>query len=206
MFAQREGDVLEHGLVGEERAELEQHAHLPAQRVQAVARLGADIRAAEQHLAAIRLDEPADQTKDRRLAAARPAHDRDHLATRETHVQVGQNEPVAVTEVDVAKLKQGLGESRHGSGGSFYARGRIIGPVRKRCAGLPFDEITFPNFRHYRANVCCNAATAAAVSCASVTARTTAALPTPVASTSRNTSPFTPPIATSGTRPSSNRT
>ncbi len=152
------------------------------------------------------LHEPADQTQDRRLAATRPAHDRDHLATRETHVQVGQDEPVAVTEVDVAKLKQGLGGSRHGSRESFYARGRIIGPVRKRCADLPFDEITFPNSRHYRANSCCSAETAAAVSCASVTARTTAALPTPVASTSRSTSPFTPPIATSGTRPSSNRT
>ena len=34
VLAQREGDVLEHVEVGEQRAVLEQHAHLPAQRVE----------------------------------------------------------------------------------------------------------------------------------------------------------------------------
>ena len=38
VLAQRKGDVLEHGQVGEQRAVLEQHAHAPAQRVQLVAR------------------------------------------------------------------------------------------------------------------------------------------------------------------------
>ena len=37
VLAQREGDVLEHRQVGEQRAELEQHAHLAAHREQAVA-------------------------------------------------------------------------------------------------------------------------------------------------------------------------
>ena len=102
VLAQRERHVLEHGLVREQRAELKQHAHLAAQRVQAVARLRADVLSVEHDLAAARLHEAADQAQGRGFAAAGAAHDRDHLPTRETHVQVRQNEPVAVAEIDVA--------------------------------------------------------------------------------------------------------
>ena len=106
VLAQRERDVLEHRHVGEQRAELEQHAHLAAQRVQAVARLRADIGAVEQHLAAARTHETADQAQHGRLAATRPAHDRNNLPTPEAQVQVGQDEAVAVAKVDVAKFQQ----------------------------------------------------------------------------------------------------
>ncbi len=101
MLAQGEGDVVEHRHVGEQRAELEQHAHPATQRVQTVARLRADVLPVKQHLAALRTHEAADQPQHRGLAAPRTAHDRDHPAARKAQVQVRQNEPVAIAEVDV---------------------------------------------------------------------------------------------------------
>ena len=65
----------------------------------------ADVLALKQDLAALRAHQAADQAQHRGLAATRAAHDRDDLAALEAQVQVRQDEPVAVTEVDVAQLE-----------------------------------------------------------------------------------------------------
>jgi hypothetical protein len=45
VFTERKGDVVEHAEVGEERPELEQHAHAPAGRVELGLRQLADVLA-----------------------------------------------------------------------------------------------------------------------------------------------------------------
>jgi hypothetical protein len=79
VLAQRERDVLEHRQVGEQRPELEQHADLAAQRVEPVAVEVGHRLAGDHDAARSRPQLPADQPQDRRLAAARAAHDRDDL-------------------------------------------------------------------------------------------------------------------------------
>ena len=61
MLAQLEGHVVEHGQIGEQRAELEQHAHAPAQRVQAVLIELVDQLAGDSHAPAGGLELTADQ-------------------------------------------------------------------------------------------------------------------------------------------------
>jgi len=85
VLAQREGDVFEYRHVGEQGAELEQHAHAPAQGVEARGIELVDRMPAHAHRAARGLELPADDAQQRRLAAARGAHDRDDLAARDPH-------------------------------------------------------------------------------------------------------------------------
>jgi hypothetical protein len=92
VLAQREGDVVEHGQVGEQRAELEQHAHLAAQAVQAVGVELVHHFAADRHFALLRADLAADQAQHGGLAAAGTTHDGDDLPAREVHAQVRQDE------------------------------------------------------------------------------------------------------------------
>ncbi len=87
MFAQREGNVVEHREIGEQRAKLEQHAHLPPHGIQVIAVEGGNIGAVEEHLAALRPDLAADQAHHGGLAAAGAAHDSHHLAAREAHAK-----------------------------------------------------------------------------------------------------------------------
>jgi hypothetical protein len=82
-LAHREGDVVERGEIGKERAELEQHAHLAPQLVE-LARPGATDRPAEHpDLALRRPQRPADQPQQRRFAAAAAAHDGDDAPARD---------------------------------------------------------------------------------------------------------------------------
>jgi hypothetical protein len=67
--------------------------------------LCADILAMKQDLAALRAHQAADQTQHCGFAATRAAHDRDDLAALEAQIQVRQDEPVAITEVDVTQLE-----------------------------------------------------------------------------------------------------
>ena len=53
VLAHREGDVLEHVEVGEQRAVLEQHAHALAQRVDLAAVQAREVLAEGEHLAAV---------------------------------------------------------------------------------------------------------------------------------------------------------
>ena len=96
MLANLEGDVVENGNVGKQRAELEEHAHAAAHGIEfgvphPVHRPTVDLdRAAGWPQLA------ADQAQQRRLAAARPAHDRHHLAAREIHVDSVEDRAVVV--------------------------------------------------------------------------------------------------------------
>ena len=72
VLAQRERDVLEHRHVGEQRAELEQHAHPPAQCGTAPSRSSSCTTCAVDARPSplLRPQLAADQAQDRRLAAA----------------------------------------------------------------------------------------------------------------------------------------
>jgi hypothetical protein len=96
VLAQREGDVLVHAHVGEERAELEQHAHAPAHAVERVALQLVHGLARDAHFARRGLQLPADQAQQRRLAAAARAHDRHDLAARHAHRDAFEDRPAPV--------------------------------------------------------------------------------------------------------------
>jgi hypothetical protein len=91
VLAQRKATLSNTVQVGEQRAELEQHAQAAAQAVQlrAVARF--DDLAVEHHPAAVGGVHAADQAHQRGLAAARPAQDGRDLAAREVQRDVGQD-------------------------------------------------------------------------------------------------------------------
>ena len=79
VLAQREGDVLVHRQVGEQRAELEQHAHLAAHGVQRRrGRARAVSRPSTRTVPRARAQRAHDDAQQRGLAAARLAHDADH--------------------------------------------------------------------------------------------------------------------------------
>ena len=84
-----------------------------AQRVELVARRGrAPTGRRRRTRAGLRAELAADQAQDRRLAAARAAHDRDDLAARDRHVDAAQHRPPAVVaERDVGHL-DGVGRQR----------------------------------------------------------------------------------------------
>ena len=114
-LAHREGDVVERGQIGEERAELEQHAHLAPQLVE-LARPGPADRPAEHpDLALRRPQRPADQPQQRRLAAAAPAHDGDDASARDGERDAVEDRRAAVRKRDVLDLDQvcgGRGQKR----------------------------------------------------------------------------------------------
>lgn len=116
VLAQRKGHVVEHRHVGEQRAELEQHAHLPARGVERGLVHRADVRAVHAHGAGSRGDLPADQAQHGGLAAAGAAHDGNHAALGHTHAQSGQDASRArlVGEIDLVEFDNGgRGLGRH---------------------------------------------------------------------------------------------
>jgi hypothetical protein len=112
MLAHREGDVLEHRQVGEQRPVLEQHAHAPTQ---AVERGGAEVL----HLLPEDLDAAAgrehltrDEAQQCGLAgAARAHHGRDPAATR-LEVDTGEDGAGTDAVVQVTDPDDGVGRSR----------------------------------------------------------------------------------------------
>ena len=106
MLAQREGDVLEHREVGEQRAELEQHAHLAAQPVQAFRVEPVDDLPVDGHRALLRADLAADQSQYRGLARAGAAHHSDQLAAREVHAQVRQDRAISIRKMQIADFDE----------------------------------------------------------------------------------------------------
>ena len=112
VLAQREGHVLEHRQVGEERAELEQHAHAPAQRVEAVGVELVHDLAGDAHRARARAQLPADEAQQRGLAAAAAAHDRDHLAARHAHADALEDRAPAVGKAHRLDIDQGSSATR----------------------------------------------------------------------------------------------
>ena len=107
VLAQREGDVVEHRQVGEQRPELEQHPHATTRGVETVAVQRGEVDAVEQHAALHRPDLPGDQAQHGRLAAAGGAHQRDHAAARHDQVHVAQDHPVAIARAHALELDEG---------------------------------------------------------------------------------------------------
>ncbi len=111
VLAQREGDVLEHAQVGEQGAELEQHAHLAAQPVQAIDIELVDHFAGHADRALLRADLAADQAQHGGLAAARTAHDSHHFPTREVHAEIRQDRTFSICKMQIAdfdKIRHGV--------------------------------------------------------------------------------------------------
>ena len=97
---------------------------------------------ATSHPARPRRELPADEAQDRRLAAARPAHDRDHLAARNPHRDAVEDRPPVVAERHRVELDEDLGRDggRRGSGAFDSGRhGQGMRARKKRAivAGMP---------------------------------------------------------------------
>mmetsp|Transcript_20984 Transcript_20984/g.80971 ORF Transcript_20984/g.80971 Transcript_20984/m.80971 type:complete len:253 (+) Transcript_20984:2136-2894(+) len=109
VLAQREGDVLEHAQIGEQGAELEQHAHASAHGIQAVEVERCQVLPVEQHLASQRLQLAPQQPQDRRLAAPGGADQCQHLAPLKAEIDAVQDHAVTVAAADIAQFDQGSG-------------------------------------------------------------------------------------------------
>ncbi len=117
VLAQGKGDVVEHRQVGEQRTELEQHAHAPTHRHQAAAVERADVGAVEAHLAGRGLDLAADQAQHRGLAAPGGAHQRDDRTARDHEIDIAQDDAIAIAAGHPAQLDQRRGRGHGRSGG-----------------------------------------------------------------------------------------
>jgi hypothetical protein len=106
MLAQLKCDVVEYAHVGEQRAELEQHAHLAPQTVQLGAVEVGDGLAGHPYYAGLRPDLPADQTQQSGLAAAAAAHDGDDLTAPGDEVDVLEHGAITVAECQMLDFDQ----------------------------------------------------------------------------------------------------
>ena len=108
VLAQRKCHVIEHAHVGEQGAELKQHAHAPPRRVNLLLAGCAHIQPVKQHLALRGFLLPAHQAQHRGFAAARSAHDGCDLATRHRERKIVQNGTAAhaIAELHIAQLNQ----------------------------------------------------------------------------------------------------
>jgi hypothetical protein len=96
VLAQREGDVLEHRHVGEEGAELEEHAHAPAQAIESFGIELVDVLARDADAARGRPELAADRAEQRGLAGPARPHDRDHSTPRHAHRDALEDRPPSV--------------------------------------------------------------------------------------------------------------
>ena len=94
MLPQGKGDVVKHTQIGEQGAELKQHAHAPARCIQRRLRHAADILAIKQNFAGAGFLLTAYQAQHRGLAAAGGAHQGGHFATRHAQAKVFENDTI----------------------------------------------------------------------------------------------------------------
>ena len=106
MFAHLECHIVEHRHVGEQRAELEQHAHLAPHLVQTVAVQLVDDLAIHLHLTPGGLQHPADMAQYGGLATTGKPHDGDQLALGEGHVDAFQYGATVIGKIDIADFDQ----------------------------------------------------------------------------------------------------
>jgi len=98
MHAQRERDVLEHVEIGEQRAALEQHAHLLAHVEQLAAREARQVVPGHPDLAPGGHQLGGDQAQQGRLATAGRPHDGRDLASRNGDIDVVEDTPLPALE------------------------------------------------------------------------------------------------------------
>ena len=103
------GNVVEHAQVGEQGAELEQHAHAAPRRVEAVRIERADLLPVERAVRLPGANLAADQPQHRGLAAAGGAHERRHLAARHGKAQVVEDAALAIAKAQVAAFNERRG-------------------------------------------------------------------------------------------------
>jgi len=101
VLAHQISDVVEDRDIGKQRAKLEQHAHPSAHRVELGVIHAGHRLAVDGQRPARRLQLAADQAQQRRLAAARAAHDRNELAARNLEIDSVEDRPVVVREIEV---------------------------------------------------------------------------------------------------------
>ena len=86
--------------VGEQRAELEQHAHAAAQIVdRLLVKLVYELPV-DSDLSSCRLDYPRDESQQRRLPRSAHPHDGNHLTAWNGHIDPGEHGSTIVGEVD----------------------------------------------------------------------------------------------------------
>ena len=95
LLAQREGHVVEDAEIGEQRAELEQHAHVATHPVELPLGQAVDIHAIEQDVAFLRAFLGADEAQHRGLARPRAPHQGHHRPALERHRDVVQDQSIA---------------------------------------------------------------------------------------------------------------
>ena len=95
LLAQREGHVVEDAEIGEQRAELEQHAHVATHPVELPLGQAVDIHAIEQDAAFLRAFLGADEAQHRGLARPRATHQGHHRPALERHRDVVQDQSIA---------------------------------------------------------------------------------------------------------------
>jgi hypothetical protein len=113
VLAQRKRDVLEHREVGEQRPELIEHAHAPAQRVQPVAIEGVQ-RCPSKVTVPTRAQHAPDQPQDGGLAGAGPADQRHDPPARKPQRHTVEDDALAVAEADLIENEECLGSKDMG--------------------------------------------------------------------------------------------
>ena len=108
MLAHRERHVVEHRHIGEQCAELKQHAHAPAQHIQIRLAQIVEHLVGNPHFAGGSPKLAANKPKQGRLAAAAATHDRNHLAARYLQVDPAQDLPLAVRKAHATQAHQRL--------------------------------------------------------------------------------------------------
>src|SRR5690606_6965463 len=98
------GHVLENIEVSEQRAALEQHAHLLAHIEQLAARQRWQVGPGDPDFAAGWLELGGDQAQQRGLTAAGRTHDGRHLASRYDDIDIVDNAPLPAHEGDTLQL------------------------------------------------------------------------------------------------------
>src|SRR5690606_9718298 len=139
VLAQRKGDVLERGEVGEQGAELVEHAHASPQAIEPVAVETMHVLAVEHDRALLRAQLAADQPQDGRLARAGASDQRDDLSALETHRDVVQDDALAVSETDPVQREE-LWHRGVAVRGLVFRRTRDSKPGRRPGAAAPGER------------------------------------------------------------------
>jgi hypothetical protein len=119
LLSQGECDIVERSKVREQRALLEQHAHLPPERVHLAGVAGIEHGTVDQDAPRLRRQHAANEAQDRGLAGSRAAHDDDDLAAWDCHRQAAEYVARVERKMDVVHFNEIVGFADRG-----YKRGR----------------------------------------------------------------------------------
>jgi hypothetical protein len=122
VLAQREGHILEHRVIREQRAVLEQHPDLLAHPVDAAPVELRDVFAIDDDRAPVGHELPRDQTQQRGLAGAAGPHDGGDLAPLDVDIQMVEYLALAARIAEAADLHHVF---------------RLLGHLRPCAAGAP---------------------------------------------------------------------